>query len=266
VLDISSCGITDRAIHYISKYLTNLRVLRLAWCKDISDNGLLGKVDINDPRLGKIEDEGMCRCTRKRQAPVILSLPKKENAALTNDPSAEACNYKLHIQMHQKETWPPVTNIRTLVCLDVTACHRVTDTSITQLMTFPELTAIHLGLCKGITDASLLAIAEGIPCMEEIHLTQCKAVSTAGITALAEKLRRLRYLDISNCDAVTNQALEALAKHSKRLRHLDISLCNNITCEMVEKLENSMMHLQTVRKRLMGGGCFLHDVCSHSNH
>lgn len=43
VLDLSSCmALTNRTIQAICTYLTHLSVLRLAWCKELQDWGLLG--------------------------------------------------------------------------------------------------------------------------------------------------------------------------------------------------------------------------------
>lgn len=43
VLDLSSCvALTNRTLQAICTYLTPLSVLRLAWCKELRDWGLLG--------------------------------------------------------------------------------------------------------------------------------------------------------------------------------------------------------------------------------
>lgn len=43
VLDLSSCvALTNRTLQAICAYLTHLSVLRLAWCKELRDWGLLG--------------------------------------------------------------------------------------------------------------------------------------------------------------------------------------------------------------------------------
>lgn len=43
VLDLSSCvALTNRTLQAICTFLTHLSVLRLAWCKELQDWGLLG--------------------------------------------------------------------------------------------------------------------------------------------------------------------------------------------------------------------------------
>lgn len=45
-LDLTSCVyLTDISVHAIATYLPALVVLRLGWCKEISDWGLLGMVE-----------------------------------------------------------------------------------------------------------------------------------------------------------------------------------------------------------------------------
>lgn len=49
VLDLTSCiNITDLSVRAIANYLPSLLVLRLGWCKEISDWGLLGMVEPTD--------------------------------------------------------------------------------------------------------------------------------------------------------------------------------------------------------------------------
>lgn len=48
VLDLSSCvALTNRTLQAICTHLTPLSVLRLAWCKELRDWGLLG---LGEPR------------------------------------------------------------------------------------------------------------------------------------------------------------------------------------------------------------------------
>lgn len=48
-LDLTSCVVlTDSSVHAIASYLPGLRVLRLGWCKLITDWGLLGMKEPSD--------------------------------------------------------------------------------------------------------------------------------------------------------------------------------------------------------------------------
>jgi hypothetical protein len=49
VLDLSSCmALTNQTMQAICTYLIHLSVLRLAWCKELQDWGLLGLKEPSD--------------------------------------------------------------------------------------------------------------------------------------------------------------------------------------------------------------------------
>lgn len=52
VLDLSSCvALTNQTMQAICTYLTHLSVLRLAWCKELHDWGLLGLRELSEEAL-----------------------------------------------------------------------------------------------------------------------------------------------------------------------------------------------------------------------
>ena len=78
-LDLSSGKITNVGLQYICSCLTRLKALILKWNAEISDDGLLGTpLDIDVQHHVKHENDGACKCTRKKMGENILNLPKKE--------------------------------------------------------------------------------------------------------------------------------------------------------------------------------------------
>lgn len=54
-LDLTLCvNVTDLSVHAIATYLQRLVVLRLGWCKEVTDWGLLGMVETT---VGQPEQE-----------------------------------------------------------------------------------------------------------------------------------------------------------------------------------------------------------------
>lgn len=98
VLDLSSCvALTNRTLQAICTYLTHLSVLRLAWCRELCDWGLLG---LEEPLQG----------TQPR--------PELEHQASgTKDPCPEPQG-------------PSLLMLRALQELDLTACSKLTDASL----------------------------------------------------------------------------------------------------------------------------------------
>lgn len=243
-LNLNSCSITDVAVYFVSKYMSRLQELHLGWCREITDNGILGRplrVDLDD----HIHHEGdsSCKCSRRQLGKNILDLPKVKSEQLQQIEDKRLLEQD-DDQIHQ------LTDLKKLLVLDLTACNKITDEAIAELR-LPELKQLHLGLCLSISDASLISIAYHLPSLESLYLTQCNKVTDAGLIAIAENLPRLHLLDISNCDHVTDYTMNTLMKYSRQLRHLDVSLCNNISLHIVERLENAMPHMHAVQKRLL---------------
>lgn len=250
-LDLSSCKIGDLSVVAFSYRLPNLENLCLAWCQDITDDGLLGTLDLDSPRRESRKGDGdcdLCRCTRQHHPVLCKTLPPPGPP-----PGGAACHRSL-----TPEELVPISRLRRLKALDLTSCRKLTDKSISKVVNFPRLKKLHLGLMPQITDASLFAIARNVPALEELALPQCGRITDAGIKELTKRLNRLSLLNVSNCDLLSNQSVEALFSDAKGLRHLDVSLCGNITREAVEMLENNLKHLVTVHKRHIGTKASLH--------
>ncbi|XP_027687196.2 leucine-rich repeat-containing protein 29 isoform X2 [Chelonia mydas] len=106
VLDLSSCvSITNVSIQAISSHLPQLIVLRLAWCKELTDWGLLGA---EEPRE---------ECNHRR-----------EN--LEQDPKALSDS---SWKESQKQPRASLQALQHLQELDLMACSKLTDTSITKV-------------------------------------------------------------------------------------------------------------------------------------
>jgi len=243
-LDISSCGIRNPSLRAISARLINLRHLRLAWCQDITDSGLLGTTDLVETDFphdhGDDEGGGLCRCTRRNQSLHIFNPPK---LGLKKAPLPKT-EYDL-----DEADFRPISNLRSLQLLDLTACNHITDLSLSAVMSFIELRCLYLNLCTKLTDATLEAVASGLPSLEELHLATLGYITDAGIEEISTHLHRLALLDISGCDQLTDRSIKSLRLHAKFLRHLDVSLCNRISGHAVDKLERSADRLSVVHRR-----------------
>jgi len=241
-LDVSSCSIGDASLRAVSARLTNLRRLRLAWCQNISDAGLLGieDPDMNVPRSHGDDDVGHCRCTRRHHSLHIFNPPKQWPKKLTTQKSEHDLD---------EADFRPITNLKSLQLLDLTSCSHITDLSVSQVMRFTELRCLYLSLCPKLTDTSLAAVASGLPSLEELHLALLEHITDAGVTEISERLRRLSFLDISSCDKLTDRTIDTLFCSTKTLRKLDVSLCRCISGYAVDKLERGLDHFVLIHKR-----------------
>lgn len=121
--------------------------------------------------------------------------------------------------------------------LDLSACPKLTDGSITQVgvvaearwrvappphsprpvlisaspglspqvVQQPDLQRLSLSMLSHISDASLVSVARRCRCLSSLALSHCPRISDRGIAQAAPCLRRLQHLYLSCCDNVTDR-------------------------------------------------------------
>lgn len=234
LLDLSSCKVTNAGLLAISRHLVNLQYLSLSWCKDITDNGLLGIQDAADHRTNM----------KKHAVNCSLSLTSPQSPTkLISDSLPD------QLQQLRMEDLFPISHLQRLQHLNLNACDKLTNASIVQVMNFPAMKTLHLSWIPEVTDASLVAISNGAPKLEKLYLSSCRRITDAGMMKLTERLKRLSLLSLTGCDRLTDQTIDALANNTSSLRQLDVSFCGHITVEAVEKLEGKFRQLQPVLMR-----------------
>ncbi|KAM6430141.1 putative RNA-binding protein EEED8.10 isoform 2-T2 [Liasis olivaceus] len=190
VLDLSSCvSLSNRSIQAIASNLLCLTVLRLAWCKELTDWGLLG---IEEPR-----EE--CECAREKGAGPKFSR-NFGNMGFFLPPPQDLEPNKLNAQEQGQTSLHALTRLQEL---DLTACGKLTDMSIAKVISFPELRHLSLSLVPNITDLSLLAIAHNCRSLEHLSLSHCTNLTDRGFAEAAGSLCRLQHLNLSGCNQLT---------------------------------------------------------------
>ncbi|XP_050779125.1 F-box/LRR-repeat protein 20-like isoform X1 [Gopherus flavomarginatus] len=244
VLDLSSCvSITNVSIQAIASHLPRLTVLRLAWCKELTDWGLLGIEERNHHR----EKDAGPQFSRNF-GNMGFFLPPLQN--LEQDPkvlSDSASNES------RKQHRASLQALEQLQELDLMACSKLTDCSITKVIRFPALRRLSLSLLPELTDASLVAVARGCQSLERLSMSHCGKLTDKGFIEAASSLRRLQHLVISGCSQLTGQTLEAISRECRQLKSLDVSMCHGISMADIA-LFQAQLPLQTcVQSRFVGG-------------
>ncbi|XP_051548152.1 F-box/LRR-repeat protein 20-like isoform X2 [Myxocyprinus asiaticus] len=226
-LDLTSCVyLTDLSIRAIATYLPALVVLRLGWCKEISDWGLLGMVEPTkdcEPR------------------------DKEEKPRLVTDEDLGA---------FKEQEGASLLALRGLQELDLSACSKLTDTSITQVLRFPELRHLSLSMLPEISDESLVSVAYHCCSLTSLALSHCPQISDQGMARALPLLHRLQHLYLACCDAITNETLSIISLHCDRLRTLDVSMCKDITVHQVDHLQSRLPFLEKVQCRFVNSADF----------
>ncbi|XP_006155666.1 leucine-rich repeat-containing protein 29 [Tupaia chinensis] len=225
VLDLSSCvALTNRTVQAICTHLTHLSVLRLAWCKELRDWGLLG--------LGEPSEEP---AQGSQQCPTLEC-----QASGLKEPSPDPQG-------------PSLLMLQALQELDLTACSKLTDASLAKVLQFPQLRRLSLSLLPALTDTGLVAVARGCPSLEHLVLSHCSHLSDQGWAQAAGAWPRLQHLNLSSCSQLTEQTLESIGQACKQLRVLDVAMCPGINMAAVRHFQAQLPQVTCVQSRFVGG-------------
>ncbi|XP_077984299.1 uncharacterized protein LOC144438945 [Glandiceps talaboti] len=267
-LDLGSClPLTDKSVNIIAKSFGQLRSLRLAWCKEVTDYGLLGlekyiyqddlaERDDEVPNInqgvkmitpGKPNEYSSGRFSRNYSNIGMFSIPADGD----RNPPKKISFSELEREI-KKEEYTALYMIKGLQSLNLNACHRVTDLGIIQAIRFRELRKLNLSMCPKLTDDGLIAVSKNNKSLEELYISQCQKITDVGIIAVAKNLLRLAILDVSSSDQITDKSLQVLGKYCPQLRNLDVSTCGQITMEAVDAISQTLKYL-TVQARYVGG-------------
>ena len=110
----------------------------------------------------------------------------------------------------------------------------LTDNSITALVrSCPLLESLDLHTCclksndddadEGITDASMMAIAEHCSALRKLDLSFCQGMSDAGMIAVAQGCPLLESLELDDCEWITEEAVDIIRETCPRLARLSTS-------------------------------------------
>ncbi|XP_051237471.1 uncharacterized protein fbxl9 [Dicentrarchus labrax] len=240
-LDLTSCiDVTDLSVRSIATFLRRLVVLRLGWCKEVTDWGLLGM-------------EERATCDRDQQTglsftrtfgnmgffkPPRLPFEERPKVVTQND-----------LEQFKQQAETSLLALNRLQELDLSACLKLTDSSITQVVRYPDLRQLSLSMLPEITDASLASVARHCRSLTSLSVSHCPGVTDRGVEQAAPCLHRLQHLNLSSCN-ITDRSLLCLVQHCRRLRTLDISRCKNISATTVHLLQSQLPILENVHYKL----------------
>lgn len=137
--------------------------------------------------------------------------------------------------------------------LDLMACSKLTDRSITKVIRLPALRRLSLSLLPELTDASLVAVARGCQSLEQLSMSHCGKLTDKGFVEAASSLRRLQHLAISGCSQLTGQTLVAISRECRQLKSLDVAMCHGISMADIELFQAQLPLQPCVQSRFVGG-------------
>uniref|UniRef100_A0A3Q3BFV0 F-box and leucine rich repeat protein n=1 Tax=Kryptolebias marmoratus TaxID=37003 RepID=A0A3Q3BFV0_KRYMA len=247
-LDLTSCvNVTDLSVCAIATYLQNLVILRLGWCKEITDWGLLGMVQKNQ---SEPDDETVSTSPRFTRTFGNMGFFKPPRMPFEERPKMVTQN---DLQQFKQKAGASLLALKRLQELDLSACAKLTDSSITQVVRHPELQRLSLSMLPEITDASLASVGRHCRSLTSLALSQCPGVTDRSVAQAVPYLHRLQHLHLSCCNNITDRSLFLLMQHCQRLKTVDVSRCKNISMTAVDLLQSQLPFLENVHHRLIGG-------------
>lgn len=246
-LDLTSCVyITDISVCAIVYHLRGLTVLRLGWCKEITDWGLQGMIASNNDSESYSKGDCEPELSRSFGNMGFFAPPKY----LNEQPEVVT---ESDIDASKEQERASLSSLTRLKELSLTACTKLTDTSIIKEIRFEELRTLSLSMVREITDESFISITTHCRSLERLSLSHCSRLTDQGLIGAASHLKKLTHLDISCCDKITSQMLKVLMNECKWLKSLDVSMCGGLTVADIEQLQLLHPTLTNVQARCLGG-------------
>ncbi|XP_014877023.1 EIN3-binding F-box protein 1 isoform X3 [Poecilia latipinna] len=247
-LDLTSCvNVTDLSVCAIATYLQRLQVLRLGWCREVSDWGLLGVAQESRSEQHNGTGDGGPSFTRTFGNMGFFQPPRMP---FEERPKLVTLNQLQQLQ--QQRAGASLLQLQRLQELDLSACAKLTDCSITQVVRFLELQRLSLCMLPELSDAGLAAVGRSCRSLTSLALSHCPGISDSGMAQAAPFLQRLQHLQLACCSNITDRTLHLLMQHCRRLKTLDVSRCKNISMTTVDLLQSQLPFLEKVHHKLIG--------------
>lgn len=148
---------------------------------------------------------------------------------------------------------PSLLMLQALQELDLTACSKLTDASLTKVLQFPQLRQLSLSLLPALTDKALVAVAKGCPSLERLALSHCSLLSDQGWAQAASSWPRLQHLNLSSCSQLTEQTLDSVGQACRQLRMVDVAMCPGISIASVRRFQAQLPEVICIQSRFVGG-------------
>lgn len=97
-----------------------------------------------------------------------------------------------------------------------------------------RLKILNLRMCRTVGDASIVAIAEGCPLLQEWNLAVCHQVGIVGWSSIGTNCHKLEKLHVNRCRNLCDCGLKALRNGCKQLSVLYMNGCCRVTSTAIE--------------------------------
>nr|KAF6410854.1 leucine rich repeat containing 29 [Rousettus aegyptiacus] len=260
-LDLSGCSeLTDGALLAVSRGLQHLQHLNVRKLQRLTDAGCTALGG-----LWELQSLDMAECclVSGRELALALSSVHGTPPPLTSLSLAYCSSLKPHQELEHQASGPKdpssqpqgpsLLMLQALQELDLTACSKLTDTSLAKVLQFPQLRQLSLSLLPALTNKGLVAVARGCPSLERLALSHCSLLSDEGWAQAAHSWPRLQHLNLSSCCQLTEQTLDTIGRACKQIQMLDVAMCSGISMAAVRRFQAQLPQVTCIHSRFVGG-------------
>ncbi|KAI7812025.1 putative F-box/LRR-repeat protein 13, partial [Triplophysa rosa] len=270
-INLAFTYITNTTIQALSRCCLTLRSLNLAYCTNISDEGLqyltTGKgchrlIQLDLSGCSQITADGFSyvadACGSLQQI-VLDDLPTLTDAcvqALVSKCRALTVISVLDSPYLSDVAFKAIAEVISLTKFQIEGNNRIADSSWKALCrSSPKLSEVHACDCPRVTDNSLKFLGS-LTKLHNLNISGCIKVTDTGIRYITDGpcAVKLQELDLSNCSRVTDLSLKKISQRCSSLIHLSVCFCDNLSDNGFEFLGKcaSLIALDIT-------GCKIHD-------
>ncbi|KAJ3680384.1 hypothetical protein LUZ60_016662 [Juncus effusus] len=248
-------GVTDADLGVIASAFRQLRILDLANCKGISDNGMI-TVGHHLPSIEYLDVSNCKKLTDKGLTAISSECKNLKNldvsgCKLITDTLLHALSQNcLQLEELSLSSCTKITDSgicalsdgpKHIKTLDLSKCTNIGDTCIVKIVNSSRESLVCLKLldCSKIGDATIFALSENCPNLENLVIGGCREITDLSLQALANTCSEsLRCLRMDWCVKITDFGLISIISKCKNLIALDIGSCDKVTDATFRELAN----------------------------
>ncbi|XP_022143144.1 EIN3-binding F-box protein 1-like [Momordica charantia] len=241
------CFVSDNGLTAFAQAARSLETLQLEECNRITLLGIGGALSNHIPNLKSLN---LVKCMGIKDIAQEVTLPSictsLRSLSIQNCPGfgsaslsmvGSLCPQLQHVELiglygiTDTAMLPLLETCQGLVKVNLSGCINLTDGTISTLVRLHggTIEVLNLDGCRKITDASLVAIADGCLLLNELDVSKC-AISDAGLAFLSSSEQiNLQVLSLSGCSEVSNKSFPFLERLGKSLVGLNLKNCHSIS-------------------------------------